>query len=169
MKMEDASILLHLIQICMMKCITIVCCLILTGFTYPFPKNVTVSVLQQSMDTIPAILPASFSDDYGIQYSISDSLWLQHPSSRYSILRWNKEQQYIIAKNGAQNKSDAGLYTRIDYMKFTGMEPYTWGFCLSVYNAVSDSIAEFGPHTTDRTNPRKGCNGFPFSRMKKME
>ena len=169
MKMEDASILLHLIQICMMKCITIVCCLIFTGFTYPFRQNVAVPVIQQSMDTIPAILPASFSDDYGIQYSISDSLWLQHPSSRYSILRWNKEQQYIIAKNGAQNKSDAGLYTRIDYMKFTGMEPYTWGFCLSVYNAVSDSIAEFGPHKTDRTNPRKGCNGFPFSRMKKVE
>lgn len=153
----------------MMKCIAIVFCVLLTGFAYPFPTTVTVPVLQQSMDSIPAILPASFVDDYGIKYSINDSLWLQHPSSHYSILRWNKEQQYIIAKNGAQNKTDAGLYTRIDYMKFTGMEPYTWGFCLSVYNAVSDSIAEFGPNKTDRTNPRKGCNGFPFSRMKKME
>jgi len=120
-------------------------------------------------DTIPVVIPASFSDDYGIKYTINDSLWIQHPSSRYHILRWDKERQYIIAKNNAQNKSDAGLYTRIDYMKFAGMEPYTWGFCLSVYNAATDSIAEFGPNKTDRANPRKGCNGFPFSRMKKSE
>lgn len=168
-RIKDPSILLHLIQIYMMKCITILCCLILTEYTYPSTTTVTAPDLQQGTDTILAILPATFSDDYGIRYTITDSLWLQHPSSRYFILRWNKEQQYIIAKNGVQNKTDAGLYTRIDYMQFTGMEPYTWGFCLSVYNAVTDSIAEFGPNKTDRTNPRKGCNGFPFSRMKKIE
>ncbi|MBW0177792.1 hypothetical protein [Sediminibacterium sp.] len=152
-----------------MKYILIVFCFLLAGFSYPFQQGRTVINGTCVTDTIPVTMPAIVSDDYGIRYTISDSLWIQHPSSRYHILRWDKEKQYIIAKNDAQNKSDAGLYTRIDYMKFAGMEPYTWGFCLSVYNAVSDSIAEFGPNKTDRSNPRKGCNGFPFSRMKKSE
>lgn len=118
------------------------------------------------LDTIPVQLPARFTDDYGIRYTVSDTLWMQHPSAKYHILRWNKEQQFIIARNDINNATDQGLYTRIDYIKFSGMEPYTWGFCLSTYNAVSDSLAEFGPNKTDRANPRKGCNGFPFSRMK---
>jgi len=152
-----------------MKYLLFFTCFILFGYNYPVStKRISLNE-KNTTDTIPVILPAVLSDDYGIKYTISDSLWLQQPSSRYHILRWNKEKQYIIAKNGAQNKSDPGLYTRIDYMQFTGMEPYTWGFCLSVYNAVTDSIAEFGPNKTDRLNPRKGCNGFPFSRMKKSE
>lgn len=152
-----------------MKCISVLSCFLLFSFSYPFEQNITGAPEIDAKDTIPVILPAVFLDDYGIKYSISDSLWIQYPSSRYHILRWDKEKQYIIAKNDAKNKSDGRLYTRIDYMKFTGMEPYIWGFCLSVYNAATDSIAEFGPNTTDRVNPRKGCNGFPFSRMKKSE
>lgn len=124
---------------------------------------------QAIMDTIPVSLPAHFTDDYGIKYSITENLWIQEPSAKYHILWWDKEKQYLIAKNDAKNKSDAGLYTRIDYMQFKGMEPYTWGFCLSVYNAATDSIAAYGPNKTDRSNPRKGCNGFPFSRMKRTE
>ncbi|MFW2478102.1 MAG: hypothetical protein ACN4EP_14370 [Sediminibacterium sp.] len=120
-------------------------------------------------DTIPVIIPAKFEDDYGIRYVINDQIWIQEPSTKYHILRWNKDQQYLIAKNDHQNKSDAGLYTRIDYMRFSGMAPYTWGFCLSVYKAATDSIAEFGPNNTDRVNPKKGCNGFPFSRMKLVQ
>jgi hypothetical protein len=152
-----------------MKYISVLSCFLLLSFSYPFEQKVIGTAEINAKDTIPVILPAVFSDDYGIKYSITDSLWIQHPSSKYHVLRWNKEKQYIIAKNDGQNKSDAGLYTRIDYMLFSGMKPYTWGFCLSVYNAVSDSIAEFGPNKTDRANPRKGCNGFPFSRMKQSE
>lgn len=152
-----------------MKYILILFCITLLGFSYPFTGTGSNMVVKKRLDTIPVTIPGSFLDDYGIRYTITDSLWLQHPSSRYHILRWNKEKQYLIAKNDAQNKSDAGLYTRIDYMKFTGMEPYTWGFCLSVYKAQSDSLAEFGSNNTNRSNPRKGCNGYPFSRMKKAE
>lgn len=152
-----------------MNYIFILFCFLLFSFSYPIQQTVKRNTEMYNMDTIPAILPAIFSDDYDIKYAISDTLWVQYPSSRYHVLRWDKGKQYIMAKNDAQNKSDAGLYTRIDYMKLTGMEPYTWGFCLSIYNAVSDSIAEFGPNKTDRLNPRKGCNGFPFSRMKILE
>ena len=95
-------------------------------------------------------------------------MWTQEPGIKYHILQWNKKDQWIIARNDNKNPSEAGLYTRIDYMKFENMQPWLWGFCYTVYNAKNDSIAT---HTAaaDRNNPRKGCNGFPFSRMKKVE
>ena len=119
-----------------------------------------------SADSIPAMLTGDFQDDYGISYTVSDSLFLQHPGIRYEIIEWNKQQKYILAKNGANNPSERGLFTRIDYMSFEGMAPFEWGFCLTVFNATSDSAAlRVAP--ADRNNPRKGCNGFPFSRMKR--
>ncbi len=119
------------------------------------------------IDSFPQILKGNFMDDYGIRYTITDSLWIQHPAIRYHILKYNSKENYIIAKNDETNSSNPSLYTRIDYMLFTNMKPYEWGFCLSVYNAITDSAAEF-TYKADRENPRKGCNGFPFSRMKKI-
>lgn len=127
------------------------------------------AIQAQTRSPLPVDLPASFTDDYGIKYQVSDSLFFQQPSSRYHILRWNTKEQYIIAKNGEGNPADKGLYTRIDYMRFEKMEPFLWGFCLSTWNATSDSLAEFTPVKVDRLNPRKGCNGYPFSRMKKID
>lgn len=112
-------------------------------------------------------LTGNFTDDYGIKYSISDSLWIQHPGTKYHILKWDREKQYIIARNDAQNKSDGNKYTRIDYMMFQDMEPYQWGFCLSAYKAETDKDAE-KMAVADRQNPKKGCNGYPFSRMKAL-
>lgn len=120
-------------------------------------------------DTLPIALPAQFLDDYGSSHSISDTLWIQQPSIRYHILRWNLQEQYLIVKNDINNPTDKGLYTRIDYMRFSGMGAYTWGYCLTTYNAATDSLAENTKEKADRQNPRKGCNGFPFTRMKKKE
>jgi hypothetical protein len=107
----------------------------------------------------------TFTDDYGIKYTINDTLWIQHPRTKYHIVKWNKQAQYLIARNDAKNPGEPRLYTRIDLMKFDGMAPWLWGYCLTVYNATSDSAAE-SVAITDRKNPRKGCNGYPFSRMK---
>lgn len=116
-------------------------------------------------DSIPVLLKGQFADDYDVRYTITDSLWTQHPNARYHIIKWNTEQQYIIARNDDANPSEKGLYSRIDYMFFNNMEPWRWGFCLTVYNATSDSLAELQA-AADRKNPRKGCNGYPFSRMR---
>ena len=83
-------------------------------------------------DSLPQNLKGDFMDDYGIRYRISDRLWIQHPNIKYHIIRCNTKEQYIIARNDHQNSSEAGLYTRIDYMSFTNMAPYGWGFCLTV-------------------------------------
>jgi hypothetical protein len=121
-----------------------------------------------STDSIPVMFKGQFADDYDIRYTITDSLWTQHPNARYHILKWNTQEQYIIARNDEANPSEKGLYSRIDYMQFSNMEPWRWGFCLTVYNAASDSLAEVQA-VADRKNPRKGCNGFPFSRMKRVQ
>jgi hypothetical protein len=115
---------------------------------------------------LPAFMTGNFTDDYNIRYTITDSLWLQQPVSSYQVLRIDTLQQYLIAKNGAHNPSDQNLYTRIDYMRFENMAPYHWGFCLTMYNAASDSLAA-AAQPADRQNPRKGCNSYPFSRMKR--
>ncbi len=107
----------------------------------------------------------NWQDDYGITYRISDTLWTQEPGIRYHVIHWNEKDQYILAKNDADNPTDAGLYTRIDYRMFADMKPWTWGFCLTVYNAQTDSLA-LAAQAADREHPKKGCNGFPFSRMK---
>ena len=123
---------------------------------------------QRDKPKAPEFVLGSFIDDYGISYSINDSLWIQNPTMKFHIIKWNHEKQYLVAKNDAANKEDANKYTRIDFMTFTGMEPYKWGFCLTVYNAESDDIAEKTAYV-DRLNPKKGCNGYPFSRMKRLE
>ncbi|RYG16149.1 MAG: hypothetical protein EOO07_13890 [Chitinophagaceae bacterium] len=122
---------------------------------------------QSTPKKAPAFALGNFTDDYGITYSINDSVWLQNPKMKFHILKWNHEKQYLVAKNDVENKEDANKYTRIDYMTFTGMEPFKWGFCLTVYNAESDEIAEKTAYV-DRLNPKKGCNGYPFSRMKRV-
>ena len=121
----------------------------------------------QAQTKAPATFIGNFTDDYKITYAINDSLWTQNPKSRYHILKWNTEKQYIITRNDTQNPSDGGLYTRIDYMTFENMAPFLWGFCLTAYNKASQEEAE-AVTIADRANPRKGCNGFPFSRMKRQ-
>lgn len=116
----------------------------------------------------PEMLKGNFIDDYKITYTIDDTLWTQKPNAKYHIIKWNEKEQYVIARNDKNNSTDGGLYTRIDYMTFENMNPFLWGFCLSAYNAPTEAAAE-NVKIADRANPRKGCNGFPFSRMKRVE
>jgi hypothetical protein len=122
----------------------------------------------QAQTKAPEMLKGNFMDDYKITYSINDTLWIQKPNAKYHIIKWNEKEQYIIARNDKNNKADRDLYTRIDYMTFENMSPFLWGFCLSAYNASTEAAAE-AVKIADRANPRKGCNGFPFSRMKRVE
>ena len=128
----------------------------------------------QSADTthsirtrLPTLLKGTFEDDYGIKYTINDSLWIQQPNAKYHIINCDTTEQYLLVRNDNANKTDGGLFTRIDYMNFTGMEPFRWGFCLTIYNADTLEKAK-ATIIADRRNPKIGCSGFPFSRMKKL-
>jgi hypothetical protein len=48
------------------------------------------------------------------------------------------------------------------------MAPFLWGFCLTTYDAKTIEEAQTKAKA-DRANPRKGCNGYPFSRMKRTD
>lgn len=121
---------------------------------------------QQTVKQVPEGLMGSFVDDYGSAYIITNKAWIQGSKIKYHLLRYNKEGNYFIAQNDANNPSDGGLYSRIDIMYFENMEPWHWGYCLTAYKAASIEEA-INTAATDRINPRKGCNGYPFSRMKR--
>jgi len=118
-----------------------------------------------SSSEAPEFMQGDFQDDYDIKYEISDNLWFQKPNAKFHIEEWNAEEQYLIARNDSLNPSEQGLYTRFDWLKFKNMEPFTWGFCMSVYDAETIEEAR-GISPPDRENPMQGCNGFPFSRMR---
>ncbi len=106
-----------------------------------------------------------FVDDYGNTFRISPTLWEQLPHGRYHIVEWHAAEQYFLARNDSANSSAPGRWTRIDWMSFTGMPPYTWGFCMTAWDADTREAAR-GTAPPDRTTPRTGCNGYPFSRMR---
>lgn len=113
----------------------------------------------------PTGLLGHFADDYGNDFRISAGLFEQLPRGRFHVVEWNMSAQFLIARNDDANPSDAGLWTRIDWMPLEGMAPYVWGFCMTAYRAASEAAARATP-AADRTAPRVGCSGYPFSRLK---
>jgi hypothetical protein len=126
--------------------------------------NGTTNIIKKSL---PALLNGTFEDDYGIRYTINDTLWTQHPGGKYHIINCDTTEQYLLVQNDKANKTNGGLFTRIDYMNFTAMEPFRWGFCLTIYNANTLEQAK-ATLIADRKTPKIGCSGFPFSRMKRL-
>ena len=114
----------------------------------------------------PAFLLGNFEDDYGAQFTVSESDFFQRSRNHYRIVRWDVADQYLIAQNDSLNTSDAGRWTRIDWLKLSGMAPYEWAFCFTAYKAESRAEAE-RTAAANRDAPLTGCNRFPFSRMKR--
>jgi hypothetical protein len=136
----------------------------------PYKYIIPLLMLSACAATQPTDQPMDgrYLDDYGNQYDINDSLFTQMPHGRFHLVEWHRSDQFVIARNDSSNSSDPGLWTRIDWMHFSGMEPYTWGFCFTAYRAP-DRDAARATSAPDRTNPRTGCNGYPFSRMRSAE
>ncbi len=118
-----------------------------------------------ALSPAPDLLGA-FVDDYGNTFTVTPETWAQEPASRSRIVR--RDGQTIIAQNDAANAAAyaPGKWTRIDWVRLDGMAPYTWAFCLTAYDAPAQAAAEATP-PADRAAPRTGCNGYPFSRMRR--
>lgn len=114
------------------------------------------------------MLLGEWRDDYNSRHTITPTTWTHHPRSTYKVIAWHPDQNYVIARNADDNPSEAGLYTRIDWMPLPDMAPYTWAFCLSAYDAPTAKAAE-DVTLANRDTPRTGCNGFPFSRMRQPD
>ena len=115
----------------------------------------------------PPFLLGTFEDDYGIAYHIGADAWRQGARTTYEVKAWNPAEQFVIARNALTNPSAPELWTRIDWMLLEGMSPYTWAYCLSAYEAPTREAAA-ATRVAQRASPRTGCNGFPFSRMKRI-
>jgi hypothetical protein len=129
-----------------------------------------VTTMTSTTSPAPVELPegvmrGAFLDDYGNRFEISDTLFAQQPHGRFHIVEWHVRDQFVVARNDDANPSDGGRWTRIDWMRFDGMAPYTWGFCLTAYKAPTREAAR-ATAAADRSTPRTGCNGYPFSRMR---
>ena len=136
-------------------------------FTFILILTISGCSPDEAENKIPLFLIGEFEDDYGIMYSVSDSLFTMEQHTNVHILEWNVEEQYFIGQNDSLNQYDPLLYTRIDWMEFEGMKPFEWGFCMSAYDAVSADSAK-AVDTPDRSTPKTGCAGHPFSRMKRI-
>ena len=123
------------------------------------------SVLEAPPVEVPDLLRGSFVDDYQVTHVITDTSWALGSRDRYQIIESNDSARSLIAQNGSGNTSDPGKWTRIDWMVLP-MPPYEWAFCLIEYKAESRNLAEANS-SADRDHPRTGCNGFPFSRMRR--
>jgi hypothetical protein len=114
----------------------------------------------------PAWMLGAFEDDYGSRHAISAERWTQEAYASYHVVRWDAEGRSLIARNDAANPSDGGRWTRIDWVRLEGMEPYGWAYCIVTWNAATAAEAEAVP-AADRAAPRTGCGGHPFTRMKR--
>jgi hypothetical protein len=115
---------------------------------------------------LPELIKGRFIDDYAIPHVITDSSWSIGARDRYRIVSSRDSAQFIIARNDSGNASDPGKWSRIDWIRLPEMAPYEWAFCLIEYQADTQAEAEKN-ETADGEHPRTGCNGFPFSRMRR--
>ena len=130
-------------------------------------KKMALKALASAQSTPPSFLTGSFLDDYGNGFTISATEWLQQPHGRFRITKWVPAERYLIAQNDSVNTHAAGKWTRIDWVTLDSMAPWEWAFCLSAYEAPTADSAEATRIARPGT-PRTGCNGYPFSRMKRV-
>lgn len=120
----------------------------------------------KTLEQLPKELLGNFTDDYGSIYQITNKVWMHGTGNKYHLISYNKANNFIIAQNDKSNVTDGGLFTRIDIVYFNQMDPWKWGYCLTAYKASSFEEA-LNTNPANRNNPKKGCGGFPFSRMKR--
>lgn len=116
--------------------------------------------------TPPATLLGRWIDDYGNTFAITRDTWAQAPHGMYDIVEWLTGDRALIARRGPTPTDARTIWLRIDWMALDQMPPWEWGFCLTAWEAPTREAAQL-TKPADRTTPRTGCGGHPFSRMKR--
>ena len=121
----------------------------------------------------PSVLMGAFEDDYGIGYTVTPSAWTQQPGGTYAVVRWDaRARTALVRRTGGPL---AGTFSRIDWVALPpgsdgtrapdGGAPFAWAFCYAAYDVPTLQEARQAP-ASDRSRPRTGCGGHPFSRMR---
>lgn len=124
------------------------------------------TISPQTRDVPPTALLGAFLDDYDTQYRISATTFVEGRSA-YRIIEWRPQEQYFIAQNADTNRTDAGKFSRFDWVMLGEQGAYSWGYCHSAWKAPSADSAR-ATRVVDPANPRVGCNKHPYTRMKPL-
>ena len=117
----------------------------------------------------PPFMLGHFVDDYGIPYSITRDAWVQGRAGRYTVVEWDPEARWALLRSGSASASGSEVWTRIDWVELGGPgQEYPWAYCYGAYDQPDAEAARSAP-ASRRDSPRTGCNGFPFSRMKRAD
>jgi hypothetical protein len=54
--------------------------------------------ITNKLDEIPASLLGNFKDDYGINYTINNRVWTQHPNIKYHLIEIIKRGNIFLLK-----------------------------------------------------------------------
>lgn len=135
-------------------------------------RLLTLSLLFLQTSVPPALVVGRFDDDYGSRHVITATEWQHGRAAKYHIVEWNTAKHFLVAENDAANPSDPSKWTRIDWVELppsAGTGPnYTWAFCMTAFDAPTRAAATAADIARPET-PRTGCNGFPFSRMRRAD
>ncbi len=69
--------------------------------------------LESDGNEVPELLLGTFEDDYGIQYTITQSQF-NFDGLKHAILEVDKDASYLLVKNDSINNSFPGKFSRID-------------------------------------------------------
>lgn len=115
--------------------------------------------------TPPAALLGDFIDDYNTRYGITADRFREGRTT-YRIVEWHPAAQFLLAQQTDSTGATVARWSRFDWVMLPDQGAYRWGYCHSAWRAPSLDSAR---HTlvVNRDNPRRGCNGNPFTRMRR--
>lgn len=133
---------------------------------------VTPAAPLQAQDPAPPdALVGVFEDDYGARHVVADTTWT-HGSSRYRVEAWHRRERRVLL-TAPGDEGSTRLWLRIDWVVFGpedgAGEGWGWAYCMAVWDAATAEDALAAPPSV-REAPRTGCgDGFPFTRMRRVE
>ena len=114
----------------------------------------------------PALVLGTFEDDYKSRYVVTPQEWQHGSRATYHVTEWHPAERYAIAQNDEANPGEKGRWSRIDWMSLEGMAPFTWAYCLTVYDSPTPEAARAAPaarrdaqRPVATTSRSPGCDG----------
>lgn len=115
--------------------------------------------------TAPLALRGVFLDDYGTVHQIDDTSWVQGGTTRYRVESWHAKPHFLLTRLVSEDAGVSERFVRFDWVDLPQGSEWRWAFCIMVWDAPTRERALEVP-PADRSNPRSGCNNYPFTRMR---
>ena len=106
-----------------------------------------------------------YTDEFGTQHEISDTLWLQDfgggAMASFHIMEFDNAGDWAVAQNDAGNAFNPDAFSRFDWTEYQGS---LW-YCQTVFDAQTLQDAKDAA-PADATDPSTGgCGTFPWTNL----